>query len=374
MNKLIKKQYFQNLDATRAIAFFFVFAAHGFVSTNPNVLNDSLFESINTYGKLGFLGLEYFFVLSSFLITWIAIEEYNNNGYFKLKAFLIRRALRVWPIYFLVVFVAYFGFYFLKYVLDYNLNELPNILNFIFFMVNFYTIDNGTSYLFFLVFLCSISIEEQFYIFWAFLLKYFFKYLKYLSFLLIFISLIFRTYYTIVEPVNNILYFHTLSAFGNFGVGSLIALMSFKKTNLFNKIKSFTFFKSSTIYLLFLFSLIFYNVIFSNSYFVIFERLFYSLIFGYIIIEQAFNNRAKIQFGKSKSLSYLGKISYGLYIYHGVVITLLVYILNAFSIKDSIIFTIIIYPIIILLATSFIANFSYKYIELWFLKMKKKYY
>ena len=374
MNKLIKKQYFQNLDATRAIAFFFVFAAHGFVSTNPNVLNDSLFESINTYGKLGFLGLEYFFVLSSFLITWIAIEEYNNNGYFKLKAFLIRRALRVWPIYFLVVFVAYFGFYFLKYVLDYNLNELPNILNFIFFIVNFYTIDNGTSYLFFLVFLWSISIEEQFYIFWAFFLKYFFKYLKQLSFLLIFISLIFRAFYAIVEPVNNILYFHTISAFGNFGVGSLLALMSFKKTNIFNQIKSFTFFKSLTIYLLFLFSLIFYNDIFLNSYFVIFERLFYSLIFGYIIIEQAFNKRAKIQFGKSKSLSYLGKISYGLYIYHGVVITLLVYLLNAFSIKDSIIFTIIIYPIIILLATSFIANFSYKYIELWFLKMKKKYY
>ena len=36
-----------------------------------------LFSSITSYGKLGFLGLEYFFVLSSFLITWIALEEYT---------------------------------------------------------------------------------------------------------------------------------------------------------------------------------------------------------------------------------------------------------------------------------------------------------
>ncbi len=374
MYKLTQKKYFKNLDATRALAFFFVFSAHAFVSSDPNVLNSSLFKSINGYGKLGFLGLEYFFVLSSFLITWIAIEEYKQNGYFKLKAFLIRRALRVWPIYFLIVFTAYLAFYFIKYFINYEINELPNILNFIFFIINFYTIDNGTNYLFFLVFLWSISIEEQFYIFWSFILKYCFKYLKHISLLLIVISLIFRWYYSFIEPINNVLYFHTFSALGNFGIGSLIAYISFKRTIFYEYISTFNTYKSLAVYIIFITSLIFYSDIFSNSYMVVFERVFYSLIFGYIIIEQAFNQTIKIQFGRSKYLSFLGKISYGLYCYHGIVITFLVYGLNLFSISENIYSTIFLYPLVIFITTTIISKYSYEYFESWFLRKKKKFY
>lgn len=370
----MQKTYFKNLDATRAIAFFLVFCAHCFVSSNPDVLNSSLFQSIKGFGKLGFLGLEYFFVLSSFLITWIALEEHKNNNFFSLKKFIIRRSLRVWPLYFIIVITTYIVFQFLNDVFNYEIRELPNISNFIFFIVNFYTIENGTNYLFFLVFLWSISIEEQFYLIWSFVLKYFMEYIKVFSIILIVISIVFRWYFTEIEPIKNILYFHTFSAFGNFGIGSLIALMAFNQTKLFEIIKGLSFFTSIIIYCVLVLSVIFYSQIFCFSYLIIFERLFYSLIFGYIIIEQAFCCRPYFQLGRLKVLSFLGKISYGLYCYHGIVITLFVYALNAFSIAENKYATILIYPIFILIITIAVAAFSYKYLEKIFLKLKNKFY
>lgn len=371
---MVEKTYFKNLDATRAIAFFMVFGAHCFVTSNPDVLNNSLFQSVNGFGKLGFLGLEYFFVLSSFLITWIALEEYKSKNFFSVKNFLIRRSLRVWPLYFLIIITTYIGYFFIKYIFNYELNELPNISNFIFFIVNFYTIENGTNYLFFLVFLWSISIEEQFYIFWSLILKYFIKHLKIFSLALIIISIIFRWYFYVIEPTKNILYFHTFSAVGNFGIGSLVALIAFYKTEFFNYIKNFSFFRSSLVYFLFIFLIFFYSHIFCYSYLIVFERLIFSLIFGYIIIEQAFNNRAFFQFGKLNTITFLGKISYGLYCYHGIVITGLVFLLKFLEVKENIYLTLFVYPIFILSLSIVVANFSYKYLESWFLKLKKRFY
>ena len=371
---MFPKKYFKNLDATRAIAFFVVFAAHGFVFSDADGLNNNLFSSITSYGKLGFLGLEYFFVLSSFLITWIALEEYQFSNKFKLKAFLIRRALRVWPLYFLVVFLAFFGEFLLRLIFNYEIDELPNVLYFISFIVNFYTIENGTHYLFFLVFLWSISIEEQFYIFWAFILKFLIKYLNLISLIMVVISILFRSYYTILNPSNDMLYFHTCSAIGNFGIGSFLAVSCFRKTKLFNFLKTLNKTQKLTFYTLFIFSIFFYDFIFSKSAFIIFERIFFSIFFGLIIVDQGFNSKITIQLGKSIFLNYLGKISYGLYCYHGIVITILVFVVDSFSFPNSFFLSLFVYPILILTFTIFIANLSFKYFESKFLKIKKKYY
>ena len=80
-----------------------------------------------------------------------------------------------------------------------------------------------------MVFLWTISVEEQFYIFWAVILKWFNNHMTKISILLILMSLIFRIYY-LSSPIN--LNFNTISTLGNFGVGSVIAISAFKKDKL----------------------------------------------------------------------------------------------------------------------------------------------
>jgi len=54
----------------------------------------------------GFLGVDIFFVLSGFLITSLLVEEWNRKGLISLKDFYIRRALRLMPAVFLLIFIT----------------------------------------------------------------------------------------------------------------------------------------------------------------------------------------------------------------------------------------------------------------------------
>ena len=139
------KTYFPNLDATRFFAFIPVFFTHVFFSQNPKVLNSFTYHFVETHLKVGILGLDYFFVLSSFLITWIILEEYQNHGTVNLKNFFARRSLRIWPLYFFIVAI---GFGAASY---FTTAPLPGLPYFLFFVLNFYIVQHGDAFLFFLV-------------------------------------------------------------------------------------------------------------------------------------------------------------------------------------------------------------------------------
>ena len=53
----------------------------------------------------GGLGVRFFFVISGFLITWLLLKENEFTGSVNLRNFYLRRALRIFPIYFLYLFV-----------------------------------------------------------------------------------------------------------------------------------------------------------------------------------------------------------------------------------------------------------------------------
>jgi peptidoglycan/LPS O-acetylase OafA/YrhL len=363
-----KTKYFKELNSLRFIGFIGIFFGHVFFSNSPEIINSKLYATLFSYGKiLGFISIDSFFVLSSFLITWKALEEIKFTSNFQFKNFLIRRSLRIWPLYFLIVFIGFLIEY-LKSIYFLEPEKLPSLWNFVLFILNYNIIENGYNFLFFMVFMWSISVEEQFYVFWAITIKWFNKYLFGISFFIIFLSLVFRIYF-INDSLS--LNFHTASALGNFGIGALTAILAFKNPNFLNKLQSLN---RKTI--LFFYSIIFIFFIkmpflLEYDFFIVIQRVLFSIFFSFIILEQTYCDQSIVKVSRIKYFNFFGKISYGLYCYHGIMITTVLQISGFLS--ESLLNSLILFPVFILVSTLLISHFSYRLYESKFLNFKSKF-
>lgn len=120
-------------------------------------------------GRLGILGVDLFFILSGFLITTLLLRERENTGKINLKLFWVRRALRIFPI--------YYGFIFAQLVIlnavsiDQALVDgfYKNLPAFLTFTNNWFVhLSPDTRVVFYHAW--SLAAEEQFYLFWPLLL------------------------------------------------------------------------------------------------------------------------------------------------------------------------------------------------------------
>lgn len=363
-------KYFPNLDASRFFGFILVFLGHCFITTSSEIKSSNTYSFIVNWGKVGVLGLEYFFVLSSFLITWIILKEQHLTNSFSIKNFIVRRTLRVWPLYFLVVLIGYGIFHWLS-SMGHNLTPLPDFYHFGLFTINFYVSEHGINFLFFLAFLWSISIEEQYYLFYSLITKYIKPNILLFCSLMIISSLVFRFFFL---DDDKQLYFNTFSALGNFGIGGITAFIAFYQKPIFTKLTNRSRSFNIVFYIVLLLSIIFYHQINSYWFNTLFIRIYFSLLFAYMIIEQACGKNRWFNMGKSKRLDYWGKISFGLYCFHGITITLLIKALEFTGVKDFLISVYLVYPIIILIVTIILSHLSFKYYEKYFLNLKNQFY
>jgi peptidoglycan/LPS O-acetylase OafA/YrhL len=363
-----KAKYFKELNSLRFIGFIGIFFGHVFFSDSPEIINSKLYATVFNYGKiLGFISIDSFFVLSSFLITWKALEEIKFTNKFQFKNFLIRRSLRIWPLYFFIVFIGFLLEY-LKSHYFFESEKLPSIWNFVLFILNYDIIENGYNFLFFMVFMWSISVEEQFYILWAITIKWFNKYLFGISFLIIFISLFFRIYF-INDSLS--LNFHTASALGNFGIGALTAILVFKHQYFLDKLKSLSRNKILFIYVTIFSFFILMPVLLENDFFIVIQRVLFSIFFSFIILEQTYCENSIVKVSRIKYFNFFGKISYGLYCYHGIMITVVLQLNKLFM--ESLIISLVLYPLLILVSTLLVSYVSYRFYESKFLKLKYKF-
>ena len=363
-----KTKYFKELNSLRFIGFIGIFFGHVFFSNSPEIINSKLYSTLFIYSKiLGFISIDSFFVLSSFLITWKALEEIKFTSNFQFKNFLIRRSLRIWPLYFLIVSIGFL----LEYLKSYYFLEsekLPSLWNFILFILNYDIIENGYNFLFFMVFMWSISVEEQFYVFWAIIMKWFNKYLFGISFLIIIISLFFRIYF-INDSLS--LNFHTASALGNFGIGALTAILAFKYPNFLNKLQNLTRNTILFFYLIIFTFFILMPFLLENDFFIVIQRSIFSIFFSFIILEQTYSDKSILKVSRIKYFNFFGKISYGLYCYHGIMITIVMQMSGLLT--ESLLNILVLYPILIFISTLLVSYFSFSLYESKFLKFKSKF-
>ena len=109
----------------------------------------------------GYLGVDFFFVLSGYLITTLLLREEARNGSFSLKDFYIRRMLRIIPVYYLVVTAMSVYWVWVK-----GMEEVaPLVPYYYLFLSNFLVGDVPL-----LTVTWSLSVEEQYYLMWPLLL------------------------------------------------------------------------------------------------------------------------------------------------------------------------------------------------------------
>ncbi len=99
--------YFPELDGLRFFAFLMVFLFHGGFpeSMVRTVLGRTAARALRENGGYG---VQLFFILSGYLITTLLLREETRYGRVALRAFWVRRILRIWPLYYLIVFIGFF--------------------------------------------------------------------------------------------------------------------------------------------------------------------------------------------------------------------------------------------------------------------------
>ncbi len=321
----------------------------------------------------GYCGVIFFFVLSGFLITYLLLVEKEKTGSISIKDFYLRRLLRIWPLYYLLVFV---GFFILPKIQWFDLAHdmkhfseafLFKLSSFIFMAPNL-----ASSYFVWHVpnigHFWSIGVEEQFYLFWPVLIKLFSRTKKMI--LVFIVSVIAFKAFLLLVPVFSPGFTKFIGSmkFEAMAIGALGAYWVYnKKDKILRLIYSVPVQLISFAALPGILLLLPYGI-FETMY------LFLAVPFLIIILNVATNPKSILK-SNNTLFDYLGKISYGLYMYHLIICTLVINLYTAFfesSFQLTLAERTLIYIAIILL-TIIASGLSYRYIELPFIRMKGKY-
>jgi peptidoglycan/LPS O-acetylase OafA/YrhL len=373
------KIFFPNLDGLRFISFFVVFIYHAHLSIF-SYLKDSqprVYAVIEFICRHGNLGVNFFFVLSGFLITYLLIKEKEFTGRIHVPNFYVRRILRIWPLYYLCVFVGFIGFGILKKMSGEVVMENANPWYYLFFGANFdimHTWPLKPDALLLSV-LWSVAVEEQFYLTWPIILSLVpLKKFKYVFPAIMVLSLVFRSLHTGDNDHDfAIRYFHTLSVIGDMALGGSFAyLVSYE-----NKFKKFiTEMPRALIVLLYAVTLgitLFKDSIFVTGAPVIFERLVIAFLFGMIILEQNYAKHSIFKMSRAKTVSKLGIYTYGLYCLHFLGLYFAIKFMNMMRLDGSLTWVSFSMIIVALIISIVISLLSYNLYEKWFLRLKDKF-
>lgn len=155
------------LDAVRGIAVMLVIVSHAFATAG--IREEHWIAKLASYGSSG---VDLFFVLSGFLITGILLNTARLPGYF--RNFYTKRALRIWPLYFLLLLVSFelvplLIHYFHLATSELALLESKSKLVYILLLQNLWYPPAPGAAPILLAVTWSLAIEEQFYIVWPWL-------------------------------------------------------------------------------------------------------------------------------------------------------------------------------------------------------------
>jgi peptidoglycan/LPS O-acetylase OafA/YrhL len=354
------KRYYPAIDGLRGLAILLVVFLHNFGFLN--------------YFFFGWLGVDLFFVISGFLITGILLDAAGKPGY--LKNFYMRRVLRIFPVYYLMLFICLFllpvipslhydpGYYF-----DNQFYMWTYLQNWLFI---FQAPDNNQM----LLHTWSLAVEEQFYLFWPLVILLLRKPKRILFFslaLLIFTGVFrFLVWDQQIETLSYSSLF-TFTRIDGLCIGAMISVIIRIEPELLRKYMP---------YIVLLLAGINFGFYFINGmsnknlpFLAFVGYTTFAMLFGLLVFEAAEGRSKLIELLFNNSfMRFFGRISYGFYVFHWPVYIIFFdrirsQLLSQASVRAADLLAAILCTAIAIL----ISMISYRYFERPFLKLKAKY-
>jgi peptidoglycan/LPS O-acetylase OafA/YrhL len=296
-----------------------------------------------------------FFVLSGFLITYLLQAE-RDMAPINIRKFYMRRILRIWPLYFLYLLAAVTVILITGVELNFN-----SLLLYIFFAANVPFI-LGTP-LPFLGHYWSLGVEEQFYLFWPWINKKVNDIVRLTVILIVFLIGLKITVHllypqSVFERALHFTRFHCML------IGALGALLFKNEHSFFIKLADNKITQAICWGLIGSAALNLFHVAW------IIDDEIISVVTLFIIIGQI-RVKNRIVNLETRLLNFLGKISYGIYVIHPLLIILLSVAMRDLHVSLPVRYTLI--YILVPSATILLAYLSYTFFEKHFLKLKKKF-
>jgi len=371
--------YRPELDVLRFLAFLLVFLHHTLPDTrDPRVayLLKGFGPAFDALGEACAFGLSLFFTLSAFLICELLLRERDSTGMIGIKQFYIRRILRIWPLYY---FGLAIGMIF-AFLPSGQPGDITQIGWYALFMGAWYAVIHAPTILP-IGPLWSISVEEQFYLFAPWTIKFLRrKSLIIFCAILIFISNAWLYYLGNVSAIDRRIWSNSLVQYECFAGGILLCLIlrgQIPRLAVWTRIGILAFG-----FLCLFYSCYELHIRFGGAN--EFNPGSWPLIGGYALVTLGCVSLLLAFLGINPGLLpkwaiYLGRISFGLYVYHQFAIyTTDHLIITYFATLKNPIIRLLHGPIFILNAgltlglTIVMAAISYRYLETPFLKLKKR--
>jgi peptidoglycan/LPS O-acetylase OafA/YrhL len=358
--------YHPELDVLRFFAFLIVFFHHAFPHDPAfwTKLGVPLFLArvVAGIGATGAFGVSLFFVLSSYLITELLLREKDLIGTLDIRSFYIRRILRIWPLYFAFLALAVA----LQWIVPGQHVTLRAGMWFSFLAGNWFIVFHGfpSSVIFPL---WSVSIEEQFYITWPAVVRRVSE-----TGMLIFAGLMLaaatlaRIYLGMHHTLEGDVWCNTFVQLDPIAAGILIAVLLKGEIPRLSKLARVAMMLAGIACLAL-----------GSTYFGIKNDPLTTMriVLGYpsvaiggsLLLLSVLRTRSN---GSNRVLIYLGRISYGLYVFH--VLGLLI---SNYAVHDQTanLFRYSLRVLVALTATIAMAAVSYRWLEAPFLSLKQRF-
>lgn len=368
-------KYIPKLDTVRFFAALCVIIHH--IENGKNILGLPNIFHMNIIRNLGAHSVTIFFMLSGFLITLLLLKENQKTGTVAMGKFYLRRILRIWPLYYFLILLSFFilplffsnqsffgdaqdwGITLVLYVCF-----LPVISN------NIFHANRFSSQLW------SISIEEQFYLIWPLLVRKWIHKLAHMIFWFVGIKIVFQllvylicflmTKYTPDHPwMEGMLVFRKFMKVLYFEIMAIGAMGAFLIFNRKEKILSFLFKPVMEVGAMFLLIALFFV---NHSW--PFIQVGVGIAGMIIILNIVYNPLSKLPFNP-RFTDQLGKYSYGMYMYHNIVLFAVLTGMLKAGMKNIVGINALLYPATIILTIA-VAYLSYRFLEKPFLKLKDR--
>lgn len=352
MSSMPGKIYYPGLDGLRGVAILLVVVYHYF-----------------PFFRIGWIGVDLFFVLSGFLITSILIRTKDKKHYF--RNFYIRRALRILPVYFLFLLAFYLGletFFEQRGPSSAYSYYAEHQVWFLTFLQNWLIIKEGPPPEPYLIHFWSLAVEEQFYLFWP--LVIFFirdtKRIKTLLLILFSAAIALRLFLWFTYAPNQAFYYNSFARFDSLSAGSFLAILVYEGLSISSPVRKIV----AGIFVTFLLTAwLAYNSFEHHSF--LFATIGYSISAVFFMV-CCYTSLTYVHSFHNKLLQFFGRISYGVYVFH-----LPVYLAGSSILTEAHLFSDqaagILIPWLCLAFTILVSFISYRLIELPFLKLKSKF-